>query len=124
MLMRIPSPPAPRKFSGGRTIVDGAAMDDADRARKKQWQAADRQARRLAIAWNGQVVGWLDDARSDMPFTYGRWVGANDAIAREFLAALRRAVDAGEGVEVTLGAGSAAVIYVHPDDNGGVIDVR
>jgi len=99
-------------------------MDDADRARKREWQAADRQARRVAIAWNGQIVGWLDDARYDMPFTYGRWVGAGDPMSREFLAALRRAVDAGEGVEVTLGGGSAGTIYVHPDDSDGVIDVR
>src|SRR5262245_2268161 len=56
--------------------------------------------------------------------------GAMDAVsgdgpaAGEFLAALRRAVDVGEGLEVVVSGGLSGIAYCHPDDYGGEIDIR
>ena len=55
---------------------------------------------------------------------------AMDAVRRdgpaagEFLAALRRAVDVGEGLEVVVSGGLSGIAYCHPDDYGGEIDSR
>jgi hypothetical protein len=79
---------------------------------------------RLSIAWNGEIVGWMVEPRYDFPHYYGRWVGADAPVSRAFLAELRRAIEREDGLDVTLGETTRGVVYVHPDDEAGEIDVR
>ena len=79
---------------------------------------------RLSLTYNGEIVGWIDDARYDFPHYYGRWIGSDVPAALVFLTELRRAIDQEDGLDVTLGETIPGVVYVHPDDNDGEIDVR
>jgi len=99
-------------------------MDAADRERKRAWRAEAREKGRLALTWSGRLVGWIDEVRYDFPHHYGRWVGTGEPLSSDFLAALRRAVDADDGIEVIVGESERGTVYVHPDDNQGEIDVR
>ena len=74
---------------------------------------------RVSISWNEHVVGWISKPRFDFPHHYGKWVSADSAVASSFLSALRLAVDDDGGIEVVLADRTAAVIYVHPDDEEG-----
>jgi len=79
---------------------------------------------RVVISWNERVVGWIRQPRLDFPHFYGRWVSAEGEAASLFLSALRLAVDDDDGLEVVVDGKTAAVVYVHPNDEDGDIDVR
>jgi hypothetical protein len=79
---------------------------------------------RLSIAWQGDIVGWIEDPRMDFPHYYGRWVEADVPASRTFLSELRRVIAAEDGLDVMLGETTRGVVYVHPHDNEGEIDVR
>jgi hypothetical protein len=79
---------------------------------------------RWPVTWGGQLVGWIVSPRVDMPHYYGRWMAADGPAAAEFLASLRRAVDDGDGLEVVVAGNLPGIVYVHPDDQEGEIDVR
>lgn len=81
-------------------------------------------ADRWPIVWGGRLVGWIASPRFDMPFYYGRWVAEDGPVAIEFLSELRKAVDRDDGLEVVVASGLNGVVYVHPDDNDGELDIR
>jgi hypothetical protein len=78
---------------------------------------------RWPITWGNRLVGYMESPSVDMPHYYGRWVAADGPAAVEFLAALRRAVDGDEGLDVFV-SGLPGIAYVHPDDHEGEIDIR
>ena len=79
---------------------------------------------RWPITWKDRLVGWIESPGIDMPHYYGRWLAADGSDAVEFLAELRRAVDVDEGLEVVVSTNLPGIVYVHPDDEEGQIDVR
>lgn len=79
---------------------------------------------RWPIMWNGHLVGWIDSPKIDMPHYYGHWVATQSDESVGFLTALREAIDEESGLEVVIADKLRGVIYVHPEDNEGEIDVR
>jgi len=79
------------------------------------------KATRWAVTWQGQLVEWIENPKSDFPHDYGRWI-PDGASGAEFIAALGRAVEEG-GLEVILQDTLRAVTYGLPDENG-EIDFR
>jgi hypothetical protein len=81
-------------------------------------------ADRWPITWGGRFVGWMASPSVDMPHYYGHWVAANSPAAAEFLAVLRQAVDADDGVDVVVAGSLPGIACCHPDDHEGEIDIR
>lgn len=79
---------------------------------------------RWAVTWAGQVVGWIESPYVDMPHYYGTWVASTEPESANFLTALRDAINSGGGLEVEIANGLRGIVYLHPDDSDGEIDIR
>jgi hypothetical protein len=82
---------------------------------------------RLAVAWEGQVVGYMVNPRPDMFFLYGAWVPVDGLATDRFLRTLQACVADGEDLLVDLiqpdgNAPAMSVLLTHmPDEQ---IEVR
>jgi hypothetical protein len=65
---------------------------------------------RLPIFWKDQVVGFIEDPRSDMPFLYGKWVPEDTITTQEFLTFLQE----GEQLWVVVGDGINGTVEEYP----------
>jgi hypothetical protein len=70
---------------------------------------------KIAVYWNGEIVGYVVDPQADHVAIYGRWVPVKGETYEDFL----RQFESGDDVQVRLGRPDDpgnATIYSAPDD--------